>query len=368
MHYEFIDSETGFSEFRAALTSESCIAVDTEFVRETTYYPLIGLVQIAGRDRIACIDPLAFDAVPLLSSLLLNPAITKVFHSCEQDLEVLELMLGGLPCPVYDTQLAEGLLCEHAQLSYAALVTQRLGVELPKSHTRTDWLRRPLRDGPLEYAADDVRYLQQIREQQLEQLRSLHRLDWLAEECGRLCSRSRLADPDFSSVWHRVRDKQELRGIELAILRETADWRERHAMAENRTRRKILPDEMLLKIARGQMNNSSRISGIRGIERYLSPEQIVALADRVQAAMAVPAEHWPELKRPRMTPQQSLALKSVLDRVRERAQQLGIASGMLCNRKDAEKLVLGERELTVLQGWRLAEIGEELLRACAAAS
>lgn len=142
-----------------ALLNEPMIAVDTEFFRETTYFPHLGLVQIAGPDHIACIDPLAFDAREGLAKLLLNPSITKLFHACIQDLEVLYQYLGKMPCPLVDTQIAAAMSGTQDQMGYARLVEEQMGIQLEKSQTRTNWLKRPLTSRQIEYAGDDVLYL-----------------------------------------------------------------------------------------------------------------------------------------------------------------------------------------------------------------
>ena len=151
------------------LRHESVIALDTEFAREHSYFPHLGLVQIASGDHIACIDPLAVDIGPALSPLLLDTSVLKIFHACMQDIEVIWHTLGVLPSPIHDTQLAAALMSVEHQTSYANLVEQELGTKLAKTETRTDWLRRPLSPAQIEYAADDVRYLIPLYRKQIEQ-------------------------------------------------------------------------------------------------------------------------------------------------------------------------------------------------------
>ena len=146
----FIESQIEFDKHFADLSSEALLAVDTEFFRETTYFPHLGLVQVANSKIVACIDPIAFDAKDSIAALLLNPNITKVFHSCSQDIEVLALYLGKPPCPILDTQIGAALIDEAEQIGYAKLVFSELGVELDKSETRTNWIKRPLTSKQLE--------------------------------------------------------------------------------------------------------------------------------------------------------------------------------------------------------------------------
>lgn len=362
MQPELIETPAALTALCDALQAQDCIAVDTEFARDRTYFPHIGLIQIAGDSHIACIDPLAFDAGPQLSELLFNDAIVKVFHSCLQDLEVLALMLGNIPCPLFDTQIATALMSEDHQVSYARLVEQELDMKLPKSETRTDWLKRPLTAAQLEYAADDVRYLLSLYRQQRDELEALERSAWMHEECDRLCSKTFNDEADLPHCWTRVKGKERLQGIELAVLQEIAIWREQQAIARDRPRRKILPDDVVIQIATIQPRNGSQLARIGRTGKLLGMSEIDSLAEVIGSACGRPESDWPTIRRRQLTQEQSAALTSVLKLLREKAAELGISPGMLCNRKDAEKLVLGRRDLQVLSGWRCDVIGNSLLQ------
>jgi len=359
---ELIESPAALAALCDELKTQDCIAIDTEFAREKTYFPHIGLIQIAGDDRIACIDPLAFDAKPQLSELLFNNSITKVFHACLQDLEVLELTLGEKPCPLFDTQVATALMNEDHQISYARLVENELNIQLPKSETRTDWLRRPLTKAQLEYAADDVRFLLSLYKQQLGELEALQRSQWMHEECNRLCSITLYNHDDLSHCWTRVKGKERLRGIELAVLQQASIWREQQAIAKDRTRRRILADDQLVQIAVKQPKNTSELAQLGRIRKLFQMSELDSLSETICSAYAIAESEWPSLKRRQLKQEQSAALTAVLDQLRKKATELGISQGTLCNRKDAEKLVLGKRDLQVLKGWRLDCIGNDLLK------
>lgn len=358
---ELIDSPTALAELCDELSSQDCIAVDTEFARERSYYPHIGLIQIAGDARIACIDPLAFDAKAQLSELLFDDSITKVFHACLQDLEVLELTLGARPCPLFDTQVATALMQDDHQLSYARLVENELKIKLAKSETRTDWLKRPLTKAQLEYAADDVRFLLRLYKQQQTELEELGRSGWMREECDSLCSKPLYNQDNLFQCWTRVKGKERLRGLELAVLQQVATWRERQAMQKDRTRKRILPDDQVIQIASRQPRNTSELARIGRINRLLDMSELDSLTEAVCTAYDTPESEWPSLKRRKLTQAQVTALNSVLEQLRAKASDLGISPGVLCNRKDAEKLVTGARDLQVLSGWRLECIGNALL-------
>ena len=358
---ELIESPAALAALCDELKTQNCIAVDTEFARERTYFPHIGLIQIAGNGQIACIDPLAFDVKPQLSELLSSNSITKVFHACPQDLEVLELTLGEKTCPLFDTQVATALMNDDHQISYARLVEKELNIQLPKSQTRTDWLKRPLTEAQLEYAADDVRYLLSLYKQQLGELEALGRSQWMREECERLCSTTLNNQDGLSDCWIRVKGKERLRGIELAVLQDVAVWREKQAIAKDRTRRRILPDDHVVQIAVKQPKNISELTRIGHMRKLFGMSELESLSETICSACSRPESEWPTLRRRQLTLDQSAALSAVLDALGKKASELGISQGMLCNRKDAERLILGKRDLQVLRGWRLECIGNKLL-------
>jgi ribonuclease D len=344
------------------LRHEPIIALDTEFAREHSYFPHLGLVQIASGEHIACIDPLAVDVGPALGPLLLDASVTKVFHACLQDLEVLWHSFGLLPCPIHDTQLAAAMMSEDHQISYANLVEQETGTKLAKTETRTDWLRRPLSPAQIEYAADDVRYLEQIYRTQVEQLAQLQRSDWLQQDCEQLCSapQERFA-PELCGCWKRVRGAHKLQGLELALVERISAWREQRAVEQDRTRRRILPDELVIEIACRRPTNSSELARVGRVQSLLDNDQLLSLADELNHTYAMTPDEWPSNRRFKPDAEQVATLNRILAHLRKCAADLGISPGVLCNRKDAEKLVAGRRDLPLLQGWRHETIGKDLL-------
>jgi ribonuclease D len=247
------------------------------------------------------------------------------------------------------------------QISYARLVEQELDIKLPKSETRTDWLKRPLTAAQLEYAADDVRYLLSLYRQQQGELDTLDRSAWMREECDRLCTKVFNDQQELSRCWTRVKGKERLQGVELAALQAIATWREQQAIARDRPRRKILPDDLVIQIATLQPRNSSQLARIGKIGKLLGMSEIDSLTEALCAAYDRPETEWPSIRRRQLTQEQSATLTRVLSLLREKAAELGISQGMLCNRKDAEKLVLGRRDLQVMNGWRSDIIGRALL-------
>ena len=177
--FQYVDNDAGLAQACASLKQAVCCAVDTEFVRESTYYPVLALVQIASDDYQACIDPLAIKDFSPLIELLARKDLLKIFHSPSQDLEILYQKFGQVPAPIFDTQLACAVLGFNHQISYADLVQKVTGVHLEKKHTRTDWGRRPLSDEQLDYAMDDVRYLLPAYRHLQAELESSQRAQWI---------------------------------------------------------------------------------------------------------------------------------------------------------------------------------------------
>lgn len=304
---------------------------------------------------------LAFDAREQLASLLLNPDIGKIFHSCGQDMEVLYQYLGALPTPVLDTQIAAAFLGEADQIGYANLVEQRLGRVLDKSQTRTNWLQRPLSPKQLEYAADDVRYLEQLYNLLLNELDSKDRTEWFVQDCAALSTNAERFEPDFDTCWKRVRGTQRLSGQQLAIVDQIARWREQLAIEKNLTRRKVLRDEPLIELATSPPASQEALANMR-LPRNIIQNHSTDLYEAIQTGLCAPEETWPASPTKKPDAAYKTLLKQLQDFVNQQAGALGIAPSMLCSRKDLEKLIAGQRELNVLKGWRQLCLGDSLLR------
>lgn len=356
-----IESSDALEKLCEELLNQPFLAVDTEFFRETTYYPHLGLVQLASPEHIVCVDPLAFDARESLARLLLNPAITKIFHACTQDLEVLYQYLGKLPQPIADTQIAAAMLGEQDQIGYATLVEQQMGVQLEKSQTRTNWLKRPLTSRQIEYAGDDVLYLIPIYEKLMSGLQHKHREHWLKEDCDYLGKDQLRFFPDMNNCWRRIKGIHKLRGVQLSICYTVGQWREQLAMRKDLTRRKALPDESIIQIATLQPDSSDALKRIPSINRLLNTNELDSLLEAIHKGLNIPEAEWPSVERQRASDDEKALLKSCLELLRDKTEELGIAQGILCSRKDVEKMMGGERDLQVLRGWRLDCIGRELL-------
>jgi len=357
----FIDQEEALSELCQKLPGSEFLAVDTEFMRERTYYPQLALIQISNGDISACIDPLAIEDFTPLKTLFSDTSITKVFHAAGQDMEVFFYRFGELPTPVYDTQVAATLQGLGDQIGYANLVQEMLGVELDKSHTRTDWLQRPLSEKQVLYAEDDVRYLAQIYPMQRAQLEKQGRLGWLDEDFRQIADPARFT-PDLDAMWQRIKGNNKLKGVQLAILQELAKWREQLAMERDRPRRRAAADNVLLDIARLRPKNLQALTKIRGIPEPLVHKHGKEMLQCVVDAENLPQESWPRLSRAKRLNAQQEALVDALSAViKLSAQQHQINVTTLTSRKELESLIRGERELNILSGWRRHHGGDQLL-------
>ncbi len=366
MKPELIESTGQMETLLEQLKDESLLAVDTEFFRETTYYPQLALVQIATDAIVACIDPLAFDAKPALAKLLLDDSITKIFHSCSQDLEVLFYYLGEAPNAIYDTQIANALLTEHHQIGYAALVENELGTTLDKSQTRTNWLQRPLTQKQLQYAGDDVLYLYQLQRVLNEKLQKAGRKTWFKEDSEKLTSDENSFQVDSKNLWKRVKGASRLNRNKLAIAQAIAVWREQLAQQKDRTRRKILADDIIVDLALSAPEDIPALEQRIGNKYHFSAQEKQQLLEAIKTGAQTPTEQCPDNRFNILDNEQKNTLKKLQQQINHKAEELGISPAILSSRKDLEQLILSKQPadipgLNITQGWRLQCIGRQLL-------
>ena len=357
----YIDTASELEGLCGALHNADWIALDTEFLREKTYYPKLCLLQIATPDSVACIDPLALDDLSPLLDIIYNERITKVMHSGRQDMEIFFHLRGSLPAPVFDTQIAALLLGYPEQVGYANLVKAVIGVELDKLHTRADWSLRPLSAEQLQYAADDVIYLVELYRQMTARLAELGRLEWLAEDFAAMVEPA-LYDNPPEQAWLKVKGGNRLHGNSLAILQALAQWRETTARKKDRPKGWILRDDALIDIARHKPGSLAALGKIRGLSEGLlrnSGNKIVELVN--DAAGKTPTPFPDTGKRAKLSPDQSALVDVMLALVRLSGEQNDLNPAVLATRKQLERLVLGDRDITITQGWRKKLAGEQLL-------
>lgn len=353
----FVQERQALLDLCGQLALSRWIAVDTEFVRESTYYAKLGLVQVANEKVAACIDPLAIDLSPLLD-ILYGPTILKVLHAARQDLEVLYDLRRDVPRPVFDTQVAAALLGHPAQIGYGTLVETITGVKLPKLHTRTNWEARPLSEEQLRYAADDVIYLREVYERLHADLTSRGRLAWLAEECEALTD-VKLYRNDPEAAHARLGIGHALPPSMQPLLKALSTWRERTAQARDRPRSWIAPDAALMDIARTMPGS---VDALRALES-VSPSFVQAhgseIVSVVQQAKALVAEHiWIEPKPP--TPAEKDLARRLNDRVGQVARENSINPEIIATRRTVFALIR-DRAGPLTRGWRYELIGRELM-------
>ena len=338
------------------------ICIDTEFHRENTYYPELALIQISNGQKTICIDPLTLDHLKPVLALLTNPAILKVFHASQQDMEIFHHHFNILPAPVFDTQIAAGLLGYGDQIGYAALIKTVLNVDIDKSQTRTDWMKRPLDNKQIEYAASDVYYLAKAYPKILQQLENLGRLEWLKGDFSALCLPARYR-VELAMMWKKVKGHQQLRGFQLAVLQALASWREEMAQQRDKPRRRILSDEALIDIAKQKPKDANAILALRAMQKSrLSHADAETIIERIGHASRLAKSDWPQLpKKQKLSLTEDALVDCLMALVKLKADEHHINPSLLASRKHLEALARGERELDILTGWRFTHAGEMLL-------
>jgi ribonuclease D len=359
----YINTPDKLTAVCALIRDSAWLALDTEFLREKTYYPKFCLLQIATPEWVACIDPLALPDLDELFTVLENPAIVKVFHSCRQDLEIFYQLRGKLPAPIFDTQVAAPLLGYQDNPGYAMLVSSLLNINLSKAHTRADWSKRPLTEAQIEYAADDVIYLCQIYQIMLQKLAELGRADWLKQDFAELSNPDVYA-VDPAKAWLKIKGKNKLSGRQLAIIQAISEWREKMAQQEDRPKSWLLRDELLFDIAKLQPETGTDLAAVRGIN-----ENVVRRYGKELCQLISTAKNQPPIplnsdgRAAKKTQQQEAILDILTALVRIRAEENLLNPSILATRKDLEELLLLEddNDCPLLHGWRYAMAGRELL-------
>lgn len=355
--YELIESDAALAAFCARAARLNAIALDTEFMRERTYYSQPCLVQVCAGDVIACVDVLAIGDLSPLYALLYDPARLKVLHSARQDLEVFFDLQRRVPAPLFDTQIAAALLGYDAQIGYAALVAALTGHALAKAHTRTNWAARPLSPEQLHYAAEDVVHLPALHAALARALDERGRGAWLDEECARLAEAS-LYINDPAQAYLRIKQGATLDVPAQHRLRALAAWRETTAKARNLPRGWVVRDDMLVALARGPTRAAR--------ERTLSDDKngLAAWREALHALLAddTAASDEPLYAAPhRFTAQESARYATAIAAIEQRAREGGINPALLAPRREIQRWVLGEAaDLALTRGWRGALLADVL--------
>lgn len=354
-----IDQPAALADFCDSIKAAPWLAIDTEFEREKTYYPELCLLQVATPEQAAVIDPLAIPDLGPILDLIYDPGIIKVFHSARQDLEIFYNIKGSVPAPLFDTQVAAPLLGLPEQAGYATLVKAFEGVELSKSHTRTDWKRRPLKHGQLRYAVDDVIYLARIYEKIIDKLTLMNRLSWLDKDFTAMTDPAIYA-PDADQVWLRIRSANRLKGKKLAVLQALAKWREETARLDNCPRNWIMRDDAIIDIANQLPEQKRDLFAIKGLHDRVASQYGSALLNIIADAQSHEPQPLPDyIRRKPLTVDQEMLMDLMMAIVRKRAQENNLNAAILAPHKELECMVKNENSL-LLTGWRERMIGQEL--------
>lgn len=356
----YIDTPQRLADLCQRIQGKPWLALDTEFLRETTYYPKLCLLQLACDDLAACIDPLVLDDLSPLLALLYDPATTKVFHAARQDLEIFLHRWGHLPTPLFDTQAAAALMGIGDQVGYGALVEHLLGIKLDKGHARTDWARRPLDPQQIDYAYNDVIHLGEVYLKLRSALEHRGRLSWLDSDFAEL------ADPATYTVepveaWKKVKGRQVLRGVQYAVLQRLAEWREQEAVSSDRPRRRLLKDELMIDMARRMPKDLDPIARLHGMDERDATRWGPHWLTLIEAGRNLPREQWPrEHIPPKLSARQEALVDALSAALRLIANDHQLTPAALASRKEIEHLVAGDGKSPLLHGWRAAVAGRML--------
>jgi len=361
----WINTNQLLAEVCQSWLQEAYLAVDTEFVRTTTFYPKAGLIQVTSSVADYLIDPLEISDWQPLRQVFEHPLVVKVFHACAEDLEVCRQLIGCVPSPLADSQHAAALCGLGGSLGFQRLVAEVLNVDLAKGETRSNWLERPLRDEQIQYAVADVYYLYRLYPKLLAQLKQLGRESWLAEDCQRLVQQA-MAPDDLAGQYRRVKLAWKLRAQEQFVLQQLVVWREQRARERDVPRSKVIDDGTLWNIARYKAKNRDQLAR-SGMKPGALKQDGKAILQIVTQALAMDSDHWPrQLDKP-LSPDAGQWLKELKKIINQRAETLQIPADLLVRKKTLEALLRsaypsGQGTLPEsLQGWRKTEIGEALL-------
>lgn len=347
------------------LARSNYITIDTEFLRETTFWPELCLIQMANPDMAVIVDPMAkgIDLAPFFA-LMANPDVIKVFHAARQDIEIIFHLGNLIPHPIFDTQVAAMVCGFGDSVSYDQLVNRIKGEQIDKSSRFTDWSRRPLTEKQLDYALADVTHLRDIYQHLNAQLEREGRSLWLSEEMAILEARDTY-DLHPDDAWQRLKMRVK-KPIELAVLQKVAAWREREARNRNVPRGRILKDDAIYEVAQQQPKDSEAMTRLRTIPKGWERSSAgTALIGAVNEALAIPKTELPRLPRQNHTPEGAAAatemLKVLLKLI---AEKQGVAAKIIANSDDLDKIAAeGENaDVGALKGWRRELFGDTALK------
>ncbi len=366
MHiHDLITDSATLANLCARLSQADFVCVDTEFMRENTFWPELCLIQIADVNEAAAIDPMAagLDMTPLLELLVNNEDVLKVFHAGGQDLEIVYNLTGKTPHPLFDTQVAAMALGQGEQIGYSNLVDSYLGIVVDKGARFTDWSRRPLDARQIEYAIGDVTHLAKIFPKMLARLRKTGRGEWLDQEMERIGDPANYAN-DPEEAWKRIRIAGRKPDV-LGRLKALARWRELEAQSKDLPRGRIVKDETIADIAGHPPRKQSDLAKVRGLSATWAGNDIGGrLMAALEVAVPMSADEMPvrDDRKPGLGKDGALVADLLKLLLKIRSKEIDVASRLLARSEDLEALAAGQRDgLPILQGWRFDQFGRDAL-------
>lgn len=356
-----ITTAAQLAAFAKRAQSSEILAVDTEFLREKTYWPRLCLIQLGTDSEAVAVDPFAVKDLSPIVDLLLDRRIVKVFHAAGQDLEIIHHEFGVLPDPIFDTQAAAALLGHTLHIGYAALVQSECDIKLKKADSFTDWSRRPLTESQIEYALDDVIYLPRIYRSMTGKLERKGRASWLDKEFEDLIDPQRyVVCPETRYI--KLRRVNQLSRCQLSAAREVTAWREREAMRRNIPRKWVISDEQIVEACKRQPASLDDLFMVRGIRESLSMADARAVLDAIITGLDKPETEWPWQYSPsRHEINVDAQVDLMTSLVRLRARENDIAFAALTSHDELVRIARGHTDdCELLTGWRYAMVGKEL--------
>ena len=355
-----ITDQNTLNDFYNKCKIEKVLAVDTEFIRDSTYYPSLCLIQIAGKNLAAAIDPLAKLDMSPIWKLLLNKKILKVFHAGKQDIEIFFGLMGEIPTPIYDTQIAAMFCGLGDQVSYESLVNNFLGLSVNKEHQFTNWLQRPLSKNQINYAISDVTHLINIFPLIRKAIKDNNREEWVTKELEHL-SKKELYKVKADEVWKKIKLKNSNPQM-LNLLKYLAYWRENECKKRNIPRNRLIRDDVLINISFSKPKTISELKKIRAIPKNLSNDDFSQILEVIDKAEKVKREEWPLISTS-TSPQiskSSLELLKIL--LKYCSEENGLAEKVIANTDDLKSILEGQKKnMKVFTGWRNKIFGEMAL-------
>lgn len=364
IHPLITDSET-LAALCERLAQSTFVAIDTEFMRENTFWPELCLIQVADEQEAAAIDPMAkgIDLTPLLDLMVNNEDVLKVFHAGGQDIEIVYNLTGKTPHPLFDTQVAAMALGQGEQIGYSNLVESWLGIALDKGARFTDWARRPLDKRQIDYAIGDVTHLATLFPKMLKKLIKTGRGDWLNEEMERIADPANYANPP-ELAWRRIKLPSRKPEV-LGRLKALGMWREKEAKGKNIPRGRIAKDETMSDLATHPPRTQADLAKVRGLSATWGSNDIGGrLMAALESASPLPADEMPvrDDRKPGLNKDAALVADLLKLLLKIRAKEIDVAPRLLGRTDDVEALAAGQRkDLAILQGWRFEQFGKDAL-------